>query len=1426
MEAVRYRNARRYHVENPLCCAYDRAADDDSADGAAGGACESTEAVWNVVATEFACEIDPSAGAPAAARRCYLNQKHLGDEKGFPFTCHVGNCLYDNTTKAPDIPVVDHSTKPQPAVSAWTFDLGHPVETLHAHQFVLLALVLAAVLGCSLRAFLTSPLRSEGRRIEGEIALDFAATEDELDATDDEGLDLAWRGVGLACGAALLVKDADGEAPAGEVCCVLGPSGAGKSSLLRAIGGRAPRHSRQRGTVEVGGKALPSRARRATLAFVEQDDAGLPPALTVAEHLLFHARLRRPAAETVRERTRAVRRVLRTLELEACAGTFLGARGNDDEAPAAARGCSGGEARRASVAAELLGAPAALLLDEPTSRLDARAALRLMRALKRVARRGGGSGGPVAVLCTLHQPRSEILGLVDRCCFIADGVVVWRGATRDVRALAVRLGPPGANPGDALLDALCADPASLGDAPEEVRARRLVPATVVHAARFRRAGRGTQLRALADRQLLRVARAPSSLLLHLVGAVLAAVCLGTVDADLPQDLGGAQRRVGAIFFALFFVTCLSLSALAAFREEAACADSERAALGGLYGRGAHLAAVLGCDLVLLRLAPALALSLVVYPAAGLRPRCASWCVLRFAAAVVGASATAGCLCLALGAARIRAEVANAAGALGALLMALFGGVAVSVESRSQSTSIDVTKGGSDALAALGKAATRAAAGADALFHAYRAAVVGEFAGARYGDEVPAHIDGAVPGGPQYYVIDAHKCDPTFPSDLYVTVTQILATLGLPTSSKAADAALLRLGLVLLASLGVAALAHALRSPADVDDRAEKRPFAEPAPGAGDVEAPVPTDDVLETPLLEDHEDDDGVEGEAGRLACSGVHLKLGTGRVILDQVSLEVAAGGLTGLLGPSGAGKSSLLAVLSGRRTSGESSGLVALDGAVATPAQRRFAASFAPQDDILPPQLTIAEHLRFHARLRLPARWPKARACARALREAEALGLRGAALHATYLGRCSGGQRRRATLATALLARRRFVLADEPTTGLDAATALKVMGHLATLATRGVTVVCVLHQPRREIVRLLDRVALVAGGRLRFLGAPATIDAVVSDAANPADDLLDLSASAERLAALEAPARPLPFRGAFVAPAVPAARRPPRFYATLRLLAARAWRGVRRDASLLALHYGPAVAVGLVLGVAFANLPARNGSAAGIQDRLGLAFVLCVAVGLSALSAPPRARRAARLLARERDSYGGPAAFLAMCGVGDVLPLRLVPPVLTAALALAISRAAPTGAAGLGFVAAALQLHYAFAALGRCIGSLSPSDSVANAAASLVFLFNLLLCGFFADPDDLPPAWRRVGRALPAASGYEALVIHEFSGVPELYLTSKVGAQHIRSAPLAGDAVLRCFGFDPAAAPAAHLQLFLFAVAYECLTCFVFFYFGFEER
>ena len=121
-------------------------------------------------------------------------------------------------------------------------------------------------------------------------------------------------------------------------------------------------------------------------------------------------------------------------------GTIAAARGplslscGERERPRRARGVSGGEARRASVAAELLGAPPVLLLDEPTSRLDARAALRLVQSLRRVARGNGG----VAVLATMHQPRIEIFDLLDRVSVVADGAVAWRGSSCMIGTLSRR----------------------------------------------------------------------------------------------------------------------------------------------------------------------------------------------------------------------------------------------------------------------------------------------------------------------------------------------------------------------------------------------------------------------------------------------------------------------------------------------------------------------------------------------------------------------------------------------------------------------------------------------------------------------------------------------------------------------------------------------------------------------------------------------------------------------------------------------------------------------------------------------------------------------------------------------------------------------------------------------------------------------------
>ena len=93
----------------------------------------------------------------------------------------------------------------------------------------------------------------------------------------------------------------------------------------------------------------------------------------------------------------------------------------------------------------------------------------------------------------------------------------------------------------------------------------------------------------------------------------------------------------------------------------------------------------------------------------------------------------------------------------------------------------------------------------------------------------------------------------------------------------------------------------------------------------------------------------------------------GVGTPIL-QPSMGALSPGLWAMIGPSGAGKSSLLAILAGRKATGRVGGVVKLDGEPASREELHAAVGYVTQEDILPGTSTVAEHLHFHARLRLP--------------------------------------------------------------------------------------------------------------------------------------------------------------------------------------------------------------------------------------------------------------------------------------------------------------------------------------------------------------------------------------------------------------------------------------------------------------------------
>ncbi|GFH32365.1 uncharacterized protein HaLaN_31574, partial [Haematococcus lacustris] len=83
------------------------------------------------------------------------------------------------------------------------------------------------------------------------------------------------------------------------------------------------------------------------------------------------------------------------------------------------KGISGGQKRRVSLGIELIKDPSVIFLDEPTSGLDSEMALSVMEGLVRLARKDR------TVVCTIHQPNSDITALFDDLMLLAAGHLVY-----------------------------------------------------------------------------------------------------------------------------------------------------------------------------------------------------------------------------------------------------------------------------------------------------------------------------------------------------------------------------------------------------------------------------------------------------------------------------------------------------------------------------------------------------------------------------------------------------------------------------------------------------------------------------------------------------------------------------------------------------------------------------------------------------------------------------------------------------------------------------------------------------------------------------------------------------------------------------------------------------------------------------------------
>ncbi|MER7156677.1 ABC transporter ATP-binding protein [Streptomyces lydicus] len=209
-----------------------------------------------------------------------------------------------------------------------------------------------------------------------------------------------------------------------------------------------------------------------------------------------------------------------------------------------------------------------------------------------------------------------------------------------------------------------------------------------------------------------------------------------------------------------------------------------------------------------------------------------------------------------------------------------------------------------------------------------------------------------------------------------------------------------------------------------------------------------------------------------------------------DGITLDVRRGEIFGLLGPNGAGKSTLVRQLTGLLRPDSGSIAVLGHDLVRHPERAARLLGYLGQESTALDEMTVALAVETTGRLRgLAAR------AARAERDAvvEELGLTDLAGRA--LKKLSGGQRRLACVATALIGERPLLVLDEPTTGMDPVARRAVWAAVdRRRAERGATVVLVTHNVL-EAESVLDRVAVIDRGRVIACDTPGGLKDRVSD-------------------------------------------------------------------------------------------------------------------------------------------------------------------------------------------------------------------------------------------------------------------------------------------------------------------------------------------
>ncbi|KAG5055111.1 hypothetical protein GLYMA_03G135200v4 [Glycine max] len=211
----------------------------------------------------------------------------------------------------------------------------------------------------------------------------------------------------------LMLNGITGFAEPARIMAVMGPSGCGKTTFLDSFTGKLAANVVVTGNILINGKKKSFYSKE--VSYVAQEELFLGT-LTVKETLTYSANIRLPSKMTKEEINKVVENTIMEMGLEDCADTRIG--------NWHCRGISNGEKKRLSIGLEILTQPYVLLLDEPTTGLDSASAFYVVQSLCHIAHSGK------IVICSIHQPSSEIFSLFDDLLLLSSGETVYFGEAK------------------------------------------------------------------------------------------------------------------------------------------------------------------------------------------------------------------------------------------------------------------------------------------------------------------------------------------------------------------------------------------------------------------------------------------------------------------------------------------------------------------------------------------------------------------------------------------------------------------------------------------------------------------------------------------------------------------------------------------------------------------------------------------------------------------------------------------------------------------------------------------------------------------------------------------------------------------------------------------------------------------------------------